>query len=154
MCLWICMFFVVTKAQVETNVFDFKVNSQSKAEYRMFQWSVITQAGSGPLSITCTLCNQGRLISGKLFRTKSRLYDSCCAFSDRIIDNLSVNRAAAESFYVQIKKNSAFDLLPGCFHDTKPVRMDKMKPVISCLSIPLACYISLLEAPQIISPTS
>lgn len=28
MCLWICMSFVVKKAQVKTNVFSFKVNSE------------------------------------------------------------------------------------------------------------------------------
>lgn len=56
-----------------------------EAEYHMVQWSVITQPGSGPLSITCSE------IKTELFRRKSRLHGSCCAFLDRIIDNLSVN---------------------------------------------------------------
>lgn len=31
-----------------------------EAEYRMVQRSVITQPGSGPLSVTCAVCNEDR----------------------------------------------------------------------------------------------
>lgn len=81
------MSFVVKKAQVETNVFSFKVNSEGG---RVSYGSVICDH-SGPFSNMYTV-RSGQTVPLVFLRGRAYYMSPAVPFSDRIIGNLSINR--------------------------------------------------------------
>lgn len=103
-CLWICVSFVVKKAQVETNVSSFKVKSES-----------------GRVSYGSVICDYIARLGFLVFLRGRAYYMSLAVpFSERIIGNLSINSEQQIFFYCDLHLSPCFSPLT---EGTKPARM-------------------------------